>query len=408
MWVFPEISHLGDIPRFHARARPDAPAILAEGQRLTWRELDLESNRVANALGSAGLRREDCVGYLGKNTPFLPIGLFGVSKAGMTFMPLNWRLAAAEIAEILRDSECGLMFVESEFLDLAEDALRRAGVRPRIVELGRSGATESAITNLLRDASTQDSLVSVPSTVTALRVYTSGTTGLPKGVELSHENFNMSRLCEHLEPAIPWTCDDVFLMFMPNFHTAGSGLMLQSLYNGGAVSMLHAFEPGLVLRAIEETRPTILLIVPSALQMMLEHQRARATDFSSLKLCMYAGSPISLPLIQRAMAEMRCDFVQWYGATETLSAVTLLRGHQHRLDDEAKLKSCGTPVPLTGLRVVSPSGADVRVGEVGEIWVRTPTLFKGYWKRPDETARVKQNGWYRTGDAGFQDSDGYL
>jgi acyl-CoA synthetase (AMP-forming)/AMP-acid ligase II len=408
MWAFPEIYQLGDIPRYHARNRPDATAILEAGHRMSWRELDLESNRVANALLSTRFQIEDCIGFLGKNTRFFAIALLGVSKAGMTFMPLNWRLAAAELAAILRDSECKLMFVESEFLALAADALQRADIRLQVVELTRQSANDPAAIGFLRGASTEDPLLSVPSTVTALRVYTSGTTGLPKGVELSHENFNMTRLCEHFEPAILWSEEDVFLMFMPNFHTAGAGLMLQTLYNGSAVSMLHAFEPAIVLRAIQSTRPTILLIVPSALQMLLDHPTAKETDFSCLKLCMYAGSPISLPLIRRAMAEMRCSFVQWYGATETVSAVTLLRAHQHHLDDEQKLKSCGTPLPLVSLRVVDSSGADVRLGEVGEIWVRTPTLFKGYWKKPEETAKVKRNGWYRTGDAGYQDTEGYL
>ena len=352
MWAFPEIYQLGDIPRYHARNRPDATAILEAGHRMSWRELDLESNRVANALLSTRFQIEDCIGFLGKNTRFFAIALLGVSKAGMTFMPLNWRLAAAELAAILRDSECKLMFVESEFLALAADALQRADIRLQVVELTRQSANDPAAIGFLRGASTEDPLLSVPSTVTALRVYTSGTTGLPKGVELSHENFNMTRLCEHFEPAILWSEEDVFLMFMPNFHTAGAGLMLQSLYNGSAVSMLHAFEPAIVLRAIQRLDPTILLIVPSALQMLLDHPTAKETDFSCLKLCMYAGSPISLPLIRRAMAEMRCSFVQWYGATETVSAVTLLRAHQHHLDDEQKLKSCGTPLPLVSLRVV--------------------------------------------------------
>ena len=408
MWVFPEIYQLGDIPRYHARNRPDAPAILADGRATNWRELDLESNQVANSLLGAGFLADDCIGYLGKNTPFLAVALFGASKAGMTFMPLNWRLAAAEIAVILADSECKLMFVEPEFLALAKDAFRRAEVAPKIIELAARSATEVAAAAFLDGVSSEDRQVFVPCNSTALRVYTSGTTGLPKGVELSHENFNMTRLCEHLEPAIPWSEDDVFLMFMPNFHTAGTGLMLQSLYNGGTVSMLQAFDPEIVLRAIRETRPTILLIVPAALQMLLEHPLAKQTDFSCLKLCMYAGSAISLPLIRRAMAEMRCDFVQWYGATETVSAVTLLRSHQHRLDDEHKLKSCGTPLPLTSLRIVASSGSNAAFGEIGEIWVRTPTLFKGYWQRPEETASVKQKGWYRTGDAGYLDADGYL
>ena len=323
-------------------------------------------------------------------------------------MPLNWRLAAAELAVILRDSECKLMFVESEFLALAADALQRADLKLQVVELTKQGTSEPAAIGFLRGASTEDPLLSVPSTVTALRVYTSGTTGLPKGVELSHENFNMTRLCEHFEPAIPWSEEDVFLMFMPNFHTAGAGLMLQSLYNGSAVSMLHAFEPAIVLRANSGYSTHNSADRSVRVADALEHPAAKETDFSCLKLCMYAGSPISLPLIRRAMAEMRCSFVQWYGATETVSAVTLLRAHQHHLDDEQKLKSCGTPLPLVSLRVVDTSGADVRLGEVGEIWVRTPTLFKGYWKKPEETAKAKRNGWYRTGDAGYQDLEGYL
>ena len=344
---------------------PDV-AIVAAEQRLSWREFDLASSRVANALRASGLVAEDCVGFLGKNTPFVAVAMFGASKAGMTFMPLNWRLATAEIAIILADSECRLIFVESEFIDLAREALARASVAPILVPfVGRGDDPELA--RFLGDASTDDLEIATPTSVTALRVYTSGTTGLPKGVELSHETFNLTRLCEHLEPAIGWTAADVFLMFMPNFHTAGAGLMAQSLYNGGAVSMLHAFEPEAVLRAIETSRPTILLIVPAALQMLLEHPLANQTDFSSLRLCMYAGSPIALPLIQFAMARMPCEFVQWYGATETLSAVTLLRGPQHRLDDEKKLRSCGTPLPLISLRVVDPAGVDLPPGEVGEI-----------------------------------------
>lgn len=408
MWVFPEIYALGDIPRYHARRRPKDPAVLSDAGVTTWDDLNVDSNRVANALRDAGLEETDCVGYLGKNTPFLATALFGASKGGMTFMPLNWRLAAAEIATILADSECKLMFVESEFVGLARYALSRAGVGPKVVEFSGEIGDALPLASFLEGTSAEDWNIPVPSTATALRVYTSGTTGLPKGVELSHETFNMTRLCEHLEPAIPWREDDLFLMFMPNFHTAGSGLMLQSFYNGSAVCMLHAFDPEVVLRAIQKTRPTILLIVPSALQMLLNHPLAKDTDFSCLKLCMYAGSPISLPLIQQAMAEMRCDFVQWYGATETLSAVTLLRSHQHRLEDENKLKSCGTPLPLISLRIVDAAGADVGAGGVGEILVRTPTLFKGYWRRPEETSKVKQNGWYRTGDAGYMDEEGYL
>jgi long-chain acyl-CoA synthetase len=148
--------------------------------------------------------------------------------------------------------------------------------------------------------------------------------------------------------------------------------------------------------------------VPSALQTLLDHPDAAGTDFSCFKLCMYAGSPIALRLIAEAMRRMSCQFVQWYGATEIVGAATLLRADQHRFDREDQLKSCGTPVPLTEIRIVDGEGNDVPTGGVGEILIRIPSVFKGYWKKPKETAAVKVNGWYHSGDAGFRDSEGFL
>ncbi|HSW18360.1 MAG TPA: AMP-binding protein, partial [Ramlibacter sp.] len=372
-------------------------------------ELDLQSNRLANALlgmkGATGSR----VGYLGKNTWRMPVALFGTAKAGLTFMPLNWRLAPAEIATILQDSDCRIIFADEELMGLL-DAIRERGALPaRIIALPAGDDGASDWTRFIEGHPDTDAQLEVATSVTALQVYTSGTSGLPKGVELAHESFNYIRLCEHLDTGVTaWTAADTFLMFMPNFHTAGVGLMLQSLYNGGAVSMLQAFEPARVLQAIRETRPSVTLIVPSALQMLLEHPDAASTDFSCFKLCMYAGSPIALPLIKKAMRQMRCDFVQWYGATETLGAATFLRAGQHRLDDEKKLKSCGTPLPLIDIRIVDAAGHELPAGQVGEILIRTPALFKGYWRKPAETAAAKVHGWYRTGDAGYRDEEGFV
>lgn len=401
MWVFPEIRTLGDIPRYHARQRPEASAISSDGAVTSFAELDRESNRMANALIAAGLPPSARVGFLGQNSVALPVALFGTAKAGLTFMPLNWRLAAKELAAILQDSECAILFVDLPFKALAEEALRAAGIAPRVVVAPDFPA-------FLSRHGVDDPKPEVAMDVTALQVYTSGTTGLPKGVELTHENFNFIRLCEHLDRGISWSADDVFLMFMPNFHTAGTGLMLQSLYNGSAVSMLPAFDAATVLEAIRITRPSITLIVPSALQMLLDHPDAEGFDFSCFKLCMYAGSPITLTLIERAMKQMQCQFVQWYGATELVGAATLLRADQHRFDVEGRLQSCGTPVPLTEIRIVDAAGSDVPIGQVGEIVIRIPSVFKGYWKNPKQTAAVKVNGWYHSGDAGYQDADGFL
>ena len=403
MWVFPEIRTLGDIPRYHARHRPAAPALLIDGRATRFDELDRQSNRVAHALLARGLGAEARIGLLGRNTRHLPPLLFGTAKAGSTFMPINWRLAGAEVAAILQDSGCRLLFAAPELAALAREALQRAGLALPLVELDDAGWA-----GFLRGHGDADPALDVAMDVTALQVYTSGTTGLPKGVELSHENFNFIRLTEHLDPGIEWTPEDVYLMFMPNFHTAGTGLMLQSLYNGSAVAMLDAFEPAAVLDAVRRLRPSIMLIVPSALQMLLDHPQTPATDFGCFKLVMYAGSPISLPLIRQAMQQMRSRFVQWYGATETVGAVTLLRADQHRLEREDSLRSCGTPVPLVDLRIVDAAGRELPPGEIGEILIRTPSVFKGYWRQPAQTAAVKAGGWYRSGDAGYRDAEGYL
>ena len=403
MWAFPEIRTLGDIPRYHARHRPSAPALLSAGCTTRFDELDRQSNQAAHALLARGLGRTARVGLLGRNNAHLAVLLFGTAKAGMSFMPINWRLAPAEVAAILQDSGCEILFVAPELAGLAHDALQRAGLTLPLVGLDEAGWSA-----FVQGQPEADPGIDVGMDVTALQVYTSGTTGLPKGVELSHENFNFIRLTEHLDPGIRWTADDVYLMFMPNFHTAGTGLMLQSLYNGSAVAMLDAFEPAAVLEAVRSLRPSIMLIVPSALQMLLDHPAAAGTDFSCFKLVMYAGSPIALPLIRQAMRQMHSRFVQWYGATETVGAVTLLRADQHQFDREDQLKSCGTPVPLVELRIVDAAGRDLPPGEIGEILIRTPSVFKGYWRKPEQTAAVKTQGWYHSGDAGYRDADGYL
>src|SRR5262249_1646394 len=159
------------------------------------------------------------------------------------------------------------------------------------------------------------------------------------------------RLCESLEPAFQWRDDDVLLMVMPNFHLLGTSLPIQAMYNGSTVSILPMMEPGKLLGLIQSDRPTILVLAPPVIQMILDHRAAKSTDFSSVRLTMYAGSPINAQLLKRAMLEMKCEFMQFYGATESLGAITILRPEQHDLVNEEKLKSCGTPLPLIELRI---------------------------------------------------------
>ena len=217
---------------------------------------------------------------------------------------------------------------------------------------------------------------------------------------------NRIRLCEHLEPAYQWADDDIFINPLPNFHLLSIGIAFQCLYNGVAVSIVRQFDPALVLQTIARDRPTLLALTPTMIQMLLDHPAAADTDFSSLRLTLYAGSPISLGLIKRAIAQMPCKFMQFYGATEANGAFSILRPEEHDLDDEATLQSCGRPLPLIEFRIIDSAGNDVADGDPGELLVRSPAITAGYWNQPEATAKVLVNGWYRSGDVARRDAAG--
>jgi acyl-CoA synthetase (AMP-forming)/AMP-acid ligase II len=407
MWTFPETKTLGDTARFHARHNPDAPAIAFRGQVVSYRTLDACTNRIAAELIRRRLPPSSRIGYLGRNAPELAYLLYGTAKSGHAFMPLNWRLAAREIGMLVTDSETPLLFVDRDFAGLVDLALAQALSPPTVVIFDPGAPVPFPGFGTVEDEAADPAPYIAPD-ATALQVYTSGTTGLPKGVEHSHEAFNFIRLIEHIEPEIDWGLGDTFLMAMPSFHLAGIGWMIQSFYTGMCVSMLPMFEAGAVLEAIRDTRPSIVMMVPTMIQMVLDHPDAEATDFSCIRLLAYAGSPMPLPTIKRALQRTGCRFLNCYGATETLSTAIWLRPSQHDLDDEERLKSVGTPALLADVRLVDAEGRDVAVGEVGEIVLRMPSVFKGYWRQPEQTAAVRRDGWYWTGDGGYRDADGYV
>lgn len=407
MWLHADIKNLPDIVRYRARVMPQKTALIEGNRRISFAELDTSSNRFACALEREDVRPGSVVAFVGKNSIEFFDVMFGGNKAGCTVLPLNWRLAAPELRAIIEDAQPAILFVAEEFMALMDGALQHVG-RPCKVVPFASGRPDNGLADWYGADTAIDPGFPQDRSDIALLMYTSGTTGKPKGAEMAHRGLDYMRLCESLEPAFQWGDDDVLLMVMPNFHLLGASLPVQSLYNGSTVSILPVFEPGKLLHLIETDRPTVLVLAPTVIQMILDHPDAASTDFSAVRLTMYAGSPISAQLLKRAMLEMKCDFMQFYGATETLGALTILRPHQHDLQQEGKLRSCGTPLPLIELRVSDGSGVEVPDGEIGEFHVRSPALFVGYRNQPDTTAAVLRDGWYRTGDAGYRDKDGLL
>jgi acyl-CoA synthetase (AMP-forming)/AMP-acid ligase II len=276
VWHYADIANVADIVRHYGRKTPGKAALVEGGFKLAWGELDDVSTRLASALRARGVREGDVVAYLGKNSiPFFEV-LYGAAKAGASLLTLNWRLAAPELAAIIDDAQPSIVFAEQELESLLQGSLAptaRPDV-PRVMLRPRESVHGGLEAFLTGAAATDPGGPSDPRR-TAWLMYTSGTTGRAKGVELSHLGLDRMRLSEHFEPVFQWKSDDVLMMVMPNFHLLGTALPVQAMYNGCTVSIMPVLEPGKLLALVRETKPTILVVAPTVIQMMLDHPTRR-------------------------------------------------------------------------------------------------------------------------------------
>ncbi|MDB6082234.1 MAG: acyl-CoA synthetase (AMP-forming)/AMP-acid ligase [Gammaproteobacteria bacterium] len=403
MWVYPEIRTLGDFPEYYARSDPGRTALKGGGRTVSFADFERVCRQVAHFLMAKEMAAGELVGFLGKNSFDFYFALFGCSKTPAALVVLNWRLSPSELAAQVQDSETRLVIVGREIESLWTEACQSLGASaPRTLWIDAQDTLEK----LVADQPVTRPEVWVSEDDTAFQLYTSGTTGRPKGVMHTHGGINRMRLCEHFEPSYQWHAGDSFINALPNFHLLHVGIAVQCLYNGVSITVVRQFEPVSMLATITAERPTLLTLTPTMLQILLDHPNAATTDFSSLRLTLYAGSPISLGLIKRAIVVMPCQFMQFYGSTESGGAASILRPQEHDLNDEARLQSCGRPLPLIEFRIVDAAGNIVADGVPGELLIRAPSITKGYWRQPEATAAVLQNGWYRTGDIARCDADG--
>ncbi|MFB9072719.1 class I adenylate-forming enzyme family protein [Citricoccus parietis] len=381
-------------------------ALLQGELTLTYGELHELSSQAGQALNGA-LDPATPVGYLGRNCLELWVLWFGAGKSGRPFVPLNWRLAPRELAALLEDSGVGLVVVEVEFADQVQLALDLMEHPVSMLPLAPEATGGTGLRDWQAGYPTEDPAAEVFGHDAALIAYTSGTTGRPKGALTTHESFSFSFLSDELEPTISWDRDYVALMVMPNFHLAGTWVSLPALYQGASLAVVPAFEPAAVLDAVDRYQPTFMCLVPTAIQFLLDHERARRTDFSRLKTVVYAGSSINASTIRKALDILDCDLRQFLGTTETY-IISILRPEDHDLDRPELLASCGKPIPLVEVQITDPDGNEVPDGQVGELRVHTPMLMAGYLNKPEETANAVENHWYRTGDVGYRNPEGYL
>ena len=393
---------------------PSSPALVFEGRTTSFGDFEAVTNKIAHAFAAAGMQPGERAVYVGRNTAAFFLLLYGAMKAGIVLVPVNWRLAPPEICAITADSRARVLVLGREYTD--EPTYRDLSA----ISLMLAAEDEAADLRPLSDwyAAHPDTPVEYtaePGDV-AVQLYTSGTTGQPKGVMLSHGSIAHGLLAarDHDLGWNQWSASDISILAMPVSHISGTGWGILGLFNGAACHIQRQFDLDATFDTIARHRATRLFLVPAALQVLVRHTRAIATDFSSLHEVCYGASPMPLPLLRECMAVMRTPFVQFYGMTETAGTIVALPASDHASalaepQAEHRLRAAGRALPWVELRIVDAGGAEVQHGRVGELVTRSAAIMAGYWQKPEETARtIEPDGWLHTGDAGYSDSDGYV
>ena len=395
------ITSLADIVRVHGRDRPAAPALVVDEHTISFGELDARSSRAAQAFAAAGIGFGDRVAFVERNGAEFFEVVFGLAKLGAVAVPVNWRLAAPEMRHVVEDSGATLVVVGQDFFDHIEAI--EAHLHAGIIAIGAHDRWPRFDDWVAGHAAIDPGVTTAADDLVFL-MYTSGTTGLPKGVMLSNANYQ----CKTAGIAGPWrfSSDCVSLAVMPLFHMAGSGWALAGLWAGATTVVLREVDPVAILHAVTRHHVTNLLLVPAVIASLLDTAGLRAAELTHLRVIVYGAAPISEDVLIRGIQRVGAVFAQVYGMTETTGSITQLDSVDHVPE---LLRSCGKPYPWVQVRIVAEDGTDAAPGTVGELWTRSDQNMLGYWNNADATAAtLTADGWLRTGDAGYLDADGYV
>jgi acyl-CoA synthetase (AMP-forming)/AMP-acid ligase II len=396
---------LGSWPERRSRICGAGDAIWFEGTTTSHAAFADRVRRTAGALSTLGVRRGDRVAWIGFNHPSALETLYACARLGAIWVPVNARLTAAEAAYVLRHCGAGVV-VHGREVDALAGALRRrvpavrAWVLTERPETGTSGSAPYEQLLAAARPDLRDEAVTLEDP--CLIMYTSGTTGKPKGAVLTHGNMTFNALNQML--GMDFTAGERTLALAPLFHIGGlNGTVNPTLLRGGCVVIVRRFDPAETLRIIEQQRVTSFFAVPTMLDAMAREPGFRTRDLSALRTIGAAGAPLPLPTL-RTWLDRGVTMQQAYGMTEAAPGCTVLASD----DAVRKVGSAGRPLFFTDVRVVRPDGGDTAVDEVGEVVVQGPNVMAGYWNDPEQTAAVLVDGWYHTGDAGSFDDDGFL
>jgi len=399
-----------------ARNVPERTAVICGDARLTYAEINARASQVANALREIGIKRGDKVALSCPNLPFFPIVYYGILKAGAAVVPLNVLFKPREIAYHLADSDAKAYFCfqgtpELPMGEFGFEGFKQTDSCETFILMTVNPADESPFENaptLAGFIGKQPNLFESELTEadeTAVILYTSGTTGQPKGAELTHLNMILNaRLSDTMYPRRD---HDTHLIALPLFHSFGQTVQMNAaFYNRATINLLPRFTPEAALSAMEKTDVTIFAGVPTMYWALLNYAEADRFDLAkiarNLRMCFAGGSPLPVEVLRGFEAKFNVSVLEGYGLSETSPIATFNKV------ETARAGSVGFPVWGVETRVVDESGADVPTGELGEIVIRGHNIMKGYYKRPEATAAAIKNGWFHSGDIGRIDADGVL
>lgn len=379
---------------------PTKVAVNFADKQISFRELDFGSNRVANGLASLGVKKGDRVCLFVPNCIEFILSHLGVLKLGAITVPMNVMYKGREIEHILSNSEAKVLITTQDKLSLVEGVSSRLPKLRQIIVVGGT-STKGIPYEKLSEASTEEPRTEIEDNDLALICYTSGTTGRPKGAMLTHGNLisNSKTLINLWE----WTDKDVFLLSLPMTHVHGLGVGLHgALLTGSPTILMEKFKAEDALSLIQEFKCSLFMGVPTMYTRFLQVSGGKAYDLSCMRLFISGSAPLPIDTFHRFREVFGFEILERYGMTETMMNTS------NPYHGKRKPGTVGLPLPGVQARIVDSQWGDVPEGETGEILVKGPNVFKGYWNLPDETAQAFRDGWLKTGDLGKKDEDGYI
>ena len=400
---------VGDYARVGAEACPDRTAFVCpeRGTTVSYREFDWRVRRACAWLSSQGLGRDDRIAYYGRNSDLYVAVLLAAIRQGIVMVPLNWRCVAPEIAYFIEDSGTRLILCDPEFHAIAQAASAIAQAPAIVLTEGETG--DGHVRELIEaEGETIDEAIAWTRDGVCLQLYTSGTTGRPKGVLSRHHALSIARFQEQSWADFPNWQGGTIVSAMPNFHIGGMSWVLMGLLRRSTCVLTGDASAANITRLLVAHRAERTFAVPTVIRAIVDEVRATGIAMPWLEAMFYGAAPMSPSLLADAIATLGCGFGQYFGMTEITGTATFLGPADHDPARPRLLGSVGKPYPGVDVEIRDAAGRPVAGATPGEIWIRTPSIMREYWHRPEATAEVLRDGWYRTGDGGYLDEDGFL